>query len=524
MRIDGLASARPVGASLARQAVSSVADPAERPAPFGVTIDRAPVGIAHFDASGRFLFANPTLCTLFGLTRDRLLAKTFQELSFPDELRRCLALTAQLIKGEIPKYTNEKRFKRPDGSFIYARVIVTAVRDDANRFDFFLGIVEDLSDQWAAEQGRRDAEQRLDLALKASGTGIYRYDFQRQALDWANNLTALFGFPADEPLGTFERLTSVIHQDDLPGVLERYEKCLTEGADFDHEFRVVLPDGSIRWLCDRAKASRGEDGTPRYLTGACTDITAVRQAHEERERLLDAERRARLDAERAARMRDEVLAVVAHDLRNPAHTIVLGAAVLDALSPTAVDDRRKQLDIIKRSATTMDHLIRDLLDVAQIQMGTLAIRESAVSIDTLLDEISATFAPKASQANVHFECAKAADLPRIWADHGRVVQVLGNLITNALKFTDAGGAVRVGARPVDRGVEFSVADSGHGISAEDLPRVFERFWQARRGTAHGAGLGLAIVRGIVDAHGGAIDVDSEVGKGTTFRATFRAHH
>lgn len=247
-----------------------------RSTPFDVTVERAPVGIAHFDRTGKFLYVNRQLSAIFGLDRETLLRRTFQEISFPEDLPRCLMLTQSLAAGSIPKYAVEKRFVRPDGSQVYTRVIVTAVRD-ANEVAFFLGIVEDLSDQWAAEQARRGAEERLAVALEASGTGIYRYDVARERLDWSNGLARVFGFPEGDVLQSLERLLGAIHPVDLPGVVTAFERCLTEGCDLDEEFRVVLPDGSIRWLADRA-VTTVENGKATYLTGACTDITKRRDA------------------------------------------------------------------------------------------------------------------------------------------------------------------------------------------------------------------------------------------------------
>jgi PAS domain S-box-containing protein len=494
---------------------------ADSSADFGrlsATIDRAPVGIAHFDHSGRFIFVNPQLCTIFGLTHEEVLRKTFQEVSSPEDLPRCMSLTQQLGVGLIPKYTTEKRFMRPDGSFVYSRVIVTAVRDESGLIQFFLGIVEDLSEQWEIEQQRRAAEDRLRLALEASGAGIFRYDFRTEALDYSNNLNRVFGFPPDEPLQDLDRLLSAIHPDDLPGVLELYQRSATEGADFDHEFRVVWPDGTVRWVSDRAKMTLGDDGQAHYLTGACIDITARREAESQREALLAAERKARADAERATRMRDEVLAVVAHDLRNPVHTIVVSTAVLGALPESNHADRRKQVDVIQRNARSMDHLIRDLLDVAQIQMGQLAIQVAPVAVDAVVHEVVAGCLPQAAQRGLVLEADVAAGLPPMLADRGRISQVLNNLVGNALKFTTAGRIVVSAGRNGDR-IELAVSDTGCGIAASHLPKVFDRYWQSQRGGSHGVGLGLAIVRGIVEAHGGSVAVDSVLGEGTTFRCT-----
>jgi PAS domain S-box-containing protein len=479
-----------------------------------ITIERAPVGIAHFDRDGRFVFVNPRMCTLLGYSRDELKTMTFQEVSFADDLPQCMAMIEQLAAGAIPNFTHEKRFERRDGTFAYARVIVTAVRDETGGVDFFLGVVEDLSEQWAISQARLAAEQRLSLALEASATGIYQYDFQKQTLDWAHNLANVVGFPDGKDLQTLESAVTVIHRDDLPAVLEQYRRCATEGGDLDVEYRVVKAGGEVRWIASRARVTRDDDGTPRYLTGACIDVTARREA-------LSRAHIARDDADRAIRSRDEVLAVVAHDLRNPVHTILMSAAVAE-LPTIAAAERDKQLGVIRRTARAMDRLIRDLLDVTQIEMGQLAIHRQPLNVGAVADEIIGVFAPRAAAAGLKLIAEIGTGIPEVSADRERITQVLNNLVGNALKFTPEGGTVTIGVRALDAGVEVTVADTGSGIPPAQLPDIFRRYWQADRGAHRGVGLGLAIVHGIVMAHGGTIGVESTVGTGTTFRFTLPA--
>jgi PAS domain S-box-containing protein len=468
--------------------------------PFATTVERAPVGIAHFDINGRFTQVNPQLCALFGQSREELLTRSFHEISFPDDLPRCLALTGDLIERKIPRYTVEKRFVRPDGSFIYVRVIVSAVRDQAGDVLFFLGIVEDLSEYWAAEQARRDAEERLAIALAASRTGIYRYDFTRQGLDWANGLARVFGFEDNEPLQGLDRLLGAIHPEDLPKVLESYERSATAGADFDEEFRIVRPDGSIRWISDRARMTLDESGAPRYLTGACMDVTDLMES-------------------RIAR--DEMMAVVAHDLRNPVHTIMLAAGAMADLGLTE-EENRKQVALIRRAAGGMDHLIRDLLDATQIEKGQLAIQLAPTDVAAVIGDASAMCAQRAADCGITVETEVAADLPRVVADRDRVVQVLGNLLGNSIKFTGKGGRITLRAASRGPNVEVAVVDTGRGLSPDQIPKVFDRYWQADQKGRRGVGLGLAIVRGIVEAHGGTVAVESTLGKGSEFRFTLPA--
>ena len=472
----------------------------ERP-PFEVTVEHAPVGIAHFDHSGRFLFVNPRLCALLRLTRDELLQKTFQEVSFADDLPHCLAMTHRLAAGEIPRYTLEKRFTRPDGSLISTRVMVTMVRGTPREPSFFIGIVEDLSEQQEIDEARRAAEERLELALDASRTGIYRYDFASEALEWSNGLGRLLGFPEGDRLQSLDRLLGAIHPDDLQQVLDAYERSSKQGHDFDEEFRIVLPDGSVRWISDRARMTLDASGRPKYLTGACVDVTKRREAETARAQMRERERVAHADTARAMALRDEVLAIVAHDLRNPLHAVLLG------------------IELVQRSALGMDALIRDLLDATHIEIGRLPIVPAAVSVSAVIDDTLATSAKQALEKGLTLDGDVPSDLPIVKADRNRILQVLDNLVGNAMKFTPRSGRVTIRARRLDDRVELAVVDTGRGIAPNELPHVFDRYWQSERETREGVGLGLAIVRGLIEAHGSHVEVDSKVGEGSTFRFT-----
>jgi PAS domain S-box-containing protein len=602
------------------------------------TIDLAPIGLAQFDLDGRFLHVNDRLCEILGCTRSDLLPQTFQEITAADDLPRCLELTRRLAAAEIPAYCLEKRFVRPDRSVVWARITVSAVRRTDKTVAFFIGAAEDITEQFTALQNLRTAEERLRTALDASMIGTFRFDIRQNALDWADGLDRLFGGVENV---TLEQFFSVIHPDDREHVLASYEKSVTEGADFEEEFRVMWPDGSIHWLHDRGRTFTGEDLKPLYILGAITDITnhkrmeeviaareaqfrtlantipqlawvadndgrrswfndrwfeytgttleesqgfgwmrayesdaaahtalagmraAFRQgsiwestirlrrrdgtygwflsralpvrgpdgtvtqwfgtntditdranAEREREAVIERERMAREQAERATAEREQVLSFVAHDLRNPLQAIMLTASgLLDQASP---DERETHpAGIINRCARDMDRLIADLLDVGRIESGTLAVRHEPVAIPPLVSVVMERLHKQAQSRNVQLVQQVDPDLAPVPGDAQRLVQAFCNLVGNAIKFTPAGGRVVIGGTQSDTHVELFVEDTGRGIAPEHLVSIFKQFWQANR-TAGGAGLGLTIVKGIVESHGGEVGVDSELNRGTRF--------
>ena len=277
------------------------------------------------------------------------------------------------------------------------------------------------------------------------------------------------------------------------------------------------------WARDRALGllifGATEDSGRRYST---TDLTLA----------LEVGRRAALAvdnallyqaAEEAARARDVMMGIVSHDLKNPLSTISMAASFL--LEEVIPDDgghlvERKQLGAVQRAAERMFRLIHDLLDATAIEGGQISLgRRRVQPVAPLIEEAAEMLKPLASAKNIELVTELPAALPMIDVDGDRMLQVFSNLGGNAVKFTPDGGRVSFTVRSGADALEFTVADTGPGIEEGHLPKVFDRFWQAKT-TAHlGTGLGLAIAKGIVEAHGGEIGVTSKVGEGTQFNFT-----
>ena len=222
-------------------------------------------------------------------------------------------------------------------------------------------------------------------------------------------------------------------------------------------------------------------------------------------------------AERAIRTREDVVAIVSHDLRNPLSTITMAASVLELDIPEQV--RADHVAIIKRAAANMNRLIIDLLDVSAIEAGRFAVEPEPTPVAPVLEETCRMMTGHADRKGQRLGCSVAPGLPEVLADRDRITQVLSNLIGNAVKFTPEGGTISVVAAPSGSEVVVTVENTGPSIPEEDLPRIFDRFWQARRRRGAGAGLGLAIAKGIVEAHGGRIWAASDVGEGAKFQFT-----
>jgi signal transduction histidine kinase len=220
------------------------------------------------------------------------------------------------------------------------------------------------------------------------------------------------------------------------------------------------------------------------------------------------------DAQHAVHAREEVLKIVAHDLRNPLNTIGMAAELL--MEGTKDPQQLKNLEIIRRTAKRMNRLIHDLLDVARMEAGRVVLEQKPVDVPVLFADVLEMMRPIAAQSSLQIETTGQNDVPPIHVDPDRTLQIFSNLVGNAIKFTPAGGTIVLKASRVGPKVRLAVSDDGQGIPADQLPNIFGRFWQGNKADRRGIGMGLTIARSLVEAHGEQIGVESRFGEGTEF--------
>lgn len=318
--------------------------------------------------------------------------------------------------------------------------------------------------------------------------------------------------------------TAALHEEDLPAFSARWSEAVrAPGEAFEAEVRIRRSDGLYRWHLVRARTVLDARGRIVRWFGSCIDVDDHRKAEEERKDLLERERAARSEAEAASRLKDDFLATLSHELRTPL-TAVLGWLQMVRSGNLSSEKVGKALETIERNARAQAQLIEDLLDVSRITTGKLRLELGEVDLVGVLNDSLEAIGPAAEARRIRLS---AEGLPTaLWlrADGARLQQVVWNLLSNAVKFTSAGGRVEVRLRLEEATVRLSVQDDGVGIRPEFLPHVFQRFTQADSSTtrAHGGlGLGLAIVRSLVEMHGGNVSAYSEgLGKGSRFDVEF----
>ncbi len=361
-------------------------------------------------------------------------------------------------------------------------------------------VFRDVTQRRQHDNDLRKNQEIFQLAHGIGMIGHWVWDAGADENKWSPEIEALYGLNPGTFEGTYQAWAKLIHPDDLSKAEEEVKQALKTGNYFT-EFRVIWPDGTIHWLEARAKVFKDAQDKPTSFMGVNMDITERKQMEEA---LKDAGRR-----------KDEFLATLAHELRNPLAPLRNALSILNV-----APDNQEAKDLMHRQVGLMVRLIDDLLDVNRISRGTLELRKERVELATVLHQAVETFGLTAdcSSREITF------DLPprpiHLNADPVRLVQVFGNLINNACKFTEPGGKITLTARLQGKDVLVSVKDTGIGIAPDKIDGIFEMFSQVDpsfEGSRGGLGIGLALAKRLVQLHGGNINAHSEgSGKGCEF--------
>jgi len=375
---------------------------------------------------------------------------------------------------------------------------------------FVLGLVSRRLRTFMAEADQRRSQavrsqREIDALLEATGEGVLGIDLEGKCTSLNRVGCVLLGFSEREIRG--RDMHDTVHHSTADGEPREREDSVILAA-LGEGGRVDSGDEDVLWRRDRTSFPS------RWSLHPLVDGTDVRGAvltFGDISEIRDKETALR----RAVYQREEVVSIVSHDLRNPLGVVAAAADLLIEL-PLDEKERRLQAEIIARSAGRMGRLIEDLLDVARIEAGAFVVRPSAERVRPILEEAIELSAHQAEQAGVALLVEVASHVPPARMDRDRILQALTNLIDNALRFTARGGSVTLGGVECDGRVALSVSDTGEGIAPDAVDRLFDRFWQTEGAGKGVAGLGLTIVRGIVEAHEGEVQVESEQGVGTTF--------
>ncbi|BAY78215.1 multi-sensor hybrid histidine kinase [Nostoc linckia NIES-25] len=544
---------------------------------FRAMFNQAVVGITLVALDGRFLQVNPALCEITGYSHEELMQMNFQQITHPDDLEIDIQNAGRVLAQEINGYSLEKRYLCKDGSIVWVNLTSSAVWNTKGQLKYALGIIEDISERKRVEATQQFLVEASTLLAASLDYEITITNVANLAVptladwcivdvfqeDWSSKQIAIaIADPTKREIlekiqrryRPKSRAQQLVQQLQL-GISVFYPELshahlLQMAQDEEHlqllqslgmHSLMVIPlrsrgqlFGAISFFtaesCRRyqhADLALAEDIARRAATAIDNarlyqETQQAKQAAEEqaiaRAQLYEAEKTARAQAETANRIKDEFLAVLSHELRTPLNPI-LGWSKL--LRTRNFDEATKirALETIERNAKLQTQLIEDLLDVSRILQGKLSLNLHAVDLKVAIAAAQETVRLAAEAKSIQIKTV-LNDVGKVLGDGDRLQQIMWNLLTNAVKFTPAGGRVEVRLEQVNWDAQIQVIDTGKGISPEFLPHVFDYFRQADAKTTRifgGLGLGLAIVHHLVELHGGTVEADSlGEGQGATF--------
>ncbi len=460
------------------------------------------------DREWRYTFVNERVAEVVGIQKEELLGKIIWEV-FPD-----------MAKTEF--YTQVHRANAQQTVVQFEYFYPTWQRWFENRvYPFAEGVsifTTDISDRKQAEKALRKSEEKFRNMADNAPFMVWVTDTNSYCTYLSQSWYDFTGQNEETGLG-FGWL-NVVHPEDSNDVRNIFLEASSSYSAFRMEYRLRRKDGKYRSCIDAANPWFGVDGEFKGYIGSVIDITERKTAEAERDRLLELEQAARTEAERANRVKDEFLAVLSHELRSPLNPILGWARLLQTREFDAAG-LKKAIATIERNAKLQAQLIEDLLDVSRILQGKLNLKMFPVNLVFVIEGGLETVRLAAEAKNIQIQTMLDASLGKVLGDSGRLQQVVWNLLSNAVKFTPQGGKIDIQLERVDAQAQITVSDTGKGISPDFLPYVFEYFRQADGTTTRkfgGLGLGLAIVRHLIELHGGTIWAESlGEGQGAIFR-------
>ena len=432
-------------------------------------------------------------------------------LSADDQQRTSAAFAAAL--AERSDYSIEYRVTRPDGKQCWVNVKGRGVYSDDGATTGMIGVIQDVTERKSTEETRF----HLAAVMESSDDAIVAKSLEGIVTAWNTGAERIFGYSAGEMVG--KSITTIIPADrsgEETAILEQ----LKRGERIDHYETVrIRKDGTSLDVSLTVSPIRDASGRIVGASKIARDITQQRRAADEREQLLKSEQAARAEAERVSIMKDEFLATLSHELRTPLSAI-LGWSQLLTIGNLEEEDVKQGLEAIERNARVQTQLIEDLLDMSRIVSGKVRLDVQWIDLASIVDMAVDSVRPSAEAKQIRLRKVVDPNAGPVSGDPTRLQQIIWNLLTNAIKFTPKEGTVDVLLERVNSHLEITVHDSGIGIKPEFLPLVFERFRQADSSTTRsygGLGLGLSIVKNLVELHGGSVRVESAgEGQGATF--------
>ncbi|WP_027254960.1 PAS domain S-box protein [Planktothrix agardhii] len=504
--------------------------------------------IISTDLNGIIQTCNPSVERMLGYSPSELIGNTPEIIHDRQEVIDRAAELTEELKQDIPvgfevfiaksrrNLVNEQEWTyiRKDGSRFPVSLSVTALKDDNDQIIGFLGIANDISDRKVTEAALRASDQRWQFALERAGDGIFDWNVQTNEIFYSKQWKGILGYADDEIENKFKSWEDLVHPDDLAQCYADVNKYLNNETQlYETEHRLRCKDGSYKWILARGGAiERGADGQVLRMMGTHTDLSDRKQAEVQLQKINE-------ELLRATKLKDEFLANMSHELRTPLNSILgMSESLKDEILGSLNEKQLKAIGIVESSGEHLLSLINDILDLSKISSGMMELNTESVSVKNLCDSSLVFVRQQAFQKKVQLNSNIPKNINKINVEERRIRQVLINLLTNAVKFTPSEGQVNllvaVGGGDTWQGeatipqriklmnspmIVFQIVDTGIGIAPKDLQRLFQPFVQVSSSLNRqyeGTGLGLALVKQIVELHGGQVMAESKIGKGSSF--------
>ncbi|PIW44469.1 MAG: hypothetical protein COW18_12950 [Zetaproteobacteria bacterium CG12_big_fil_rev_8_21_14_0_65_54_13] len=493
-----------------RQAAALLAESEKH---FRDTFEQAAVGIAHVGLDGRWLHINSRLCDMLGYTHDELQARTFQDITHPDDLDSDLKLMQQLLVGSIKTYSMEKRYLRKDGSPLWFNLTASLVLSTDGAPDYFIAVIENINKRKLAEERLRISERTLREAQQTAHIGSWTNDFDGH-ISWSDELYHIYDVSPEDFTPTTENIIQLVHPDDRPLLQQWFDDCLAEQKPDPIVLRYIRPDGSLRYIKRQGELICDAEGKPSHMTGTAQDITEQKELEEQFQQAQKMEALGTL------------VGGIAHDFNNILAGIT-GNIYLAKQQGQMPPDAADRLHTVEGLSFRAANLIQQLLTFA---------RKDKVSMQALPFTPFLKETMKFMRSSIPENITVSQDIPDnpmiIKGDGTQIHQVLMNLINNARDALEGVENPRIDIRLAylhtdpdfrhayphathDNYAHLSIADNGCGIPEHAIKHLFEPFFTTKE-PGKGTGLGLAMAFGAVQTHNGFIDVESTPGKGSVF--------
>lgn len=490
-------------------------------------LEHSPLAVVAWDADHRVTQWTGNAESMFGWKAEEVVGKRPGEWAWivPGEEERIAAELALLASGRADQVILETRNFTSTGEIRHILSWNSVSRDRLGRPVSTFSLMQDVTEMRRAEAALQETQERFALAIQGTSDGIWDWDIAAGTVWRSPRLLQILGLDTATLSNAAEAILDLVHPEDrewLEAALEDHLRC---GVPFRMEYRVRHGDGTWRWLQDRGQAVWSADGTPTRFAGSSSDVTDRREAQEALQRSVQELEEARDRAEAGTRAKSEFLAMMSHEIRTPMNG-VLGMTSL--LLDTVLDEEQRDCaETIKTSGDALMSIINDILDFSKIEAGKMTIESVDCDVRTAVEDVVDLLSQRAAEKSIGLTIVYPASAPsRLITDPGRLRQILVNLVGNAIKFTEQGSVTIEASTSIEGDqLRLTVRDTGIGIAAEALTRLFQQFEQADATTTRrygGTGLGLTISRRLVELLGGSLEVESIPGRGSAFTVTLPA--